>query len=69
MIRKHTFFVIAAGVALLSLASCGTVDVASERPRSITAEKESQQLHERGNRQRAEAAAKEAEAVSKGWKK
>lgn len=63
---RISFFAVAI-LAVVSLASCGTVDFQSERSRSVTNERDQRDMGYRADRARAQAAAKTAEAVSKGW--
>ncbi|QIG70555.1 hypothetical protein PP744_gp100 [Rhizobium phage RHph_N38] len=58
MIRTRILFMAAAIVAVMPLASCGTVAVTSERPRGITSEQENDQMNERIAKDKAERAAK-----------
>jgi DsbC/DsbD-like thiol-disulfide interchange protein len=60
MVKKNIAYAAAVLFAVASLASCGTVGVQSERPRSVTNDHEQNQINDRIERNKAERAARAA---------
>jgi hypothetical protein len=63
MIKKNIFLAAAGLFVVAGLASCGTVAVSSERPRSVTNDHEQNQINERIEKNKAE----RAERAAKGF--